>query len=507
MRRLYWLVFILFLAAEIYPQWVRTSLDSLTVNCFAISGTNIFAGTGWFGIGGGVFLSSNDGTSWNAVNEGLPRAWGDTAHYAVVRCCVSSGTNLFAGTNGSGIFISTNNGTSWTAVNSGLTDSNVYAIAVSGTNLFAGTSNGVFFSTNNGTSWTAVNNGLTNTDVNALAVSGANLFAGTRGGVFLSINNGASWTAVNTGLTSTDVLSLAVSGTNLFAGTMVEGVFLSTNNGAGWTQVSAGLPENSNTKALVTYGTNLFAGISNSGGVFLSTNKGTSWTAVNSNLTNHFVNVLAVSGANLFAGTWEYGMREGGVWRRPIGEMIPVELTSFTTSANDKQVTLNWSTATELNNQGFEVQRKFGSNDFVTIGSVRGHGTTTSPNNYNYVDKLVDPGKYFYRLKQIDFGGKYEYSQTVEINWSPFTTYKLEQNFPNPFNPSTVISWQSPVSSWQTLKVYDVLGNEVASLVDEYRSAGNYEVEFKASNLASGIYFYQLKVGEFISVKKMVLIR
>ena len=139
-----------------------------------------------------------------------------------IGCFAVSDMNLFAGTQGSGVFLSTNNGTSWTAVNTGLTSSFVYALAVSGTNLFAGTYDGIFLSTNNGTSWTAVNTGLTNTYVKALSVSGTNLFAGTQGGgVFLSTNNGTSWTEVNTGLTNTNVLSLApdlLSG-NLFAGT------------------------------------------------------------------------------------------------------------------------------------------------------------------------------------------------------------------------------------------------------------------------------------------------
>ena len=109
------------------------------------------------------------------------------------------------------------------------------------------------------------------------------------------------------------------------------------------------------------------------------------------------------------------------------GGVIPVELNSFTASANGKEVILNWSTATELNNQGFVVQRKFGDNSFKTIGSVKGHGTTTSPNNYTYIDKLLTAGKYLYRLKQIDFGGKYEYSQEVEVNWSPFTITSLSR--------------------------------------------------------------------------------
>ena len=121
--------------------------------------------------------------------------------------------------------------------------------------------------------------------------------------------------------------------------------------------------------------------------------------------------------------------------------IVPVELTSFTASANGKEVTLNWSTATELNNQGFEVQRKFGQNDFVTIGSVKGHGTTTSPNQYSYVDKLVDAGKYFYRLKQIDFGGTFEYSNEIEVEVRVLDKFTLEQNYPNPFNPTTTIGY------------------------------------------------------------------
>ena len=118
----------------------------------------------------------------------------------------------------------------------------------------------------------------------------------------------------------------------------------------------------------------------------------------------------------------------------------------------------------------------------------------------------------FIRLKQIDFGGKYEYSQTVEVNWSPFTTYKLEQNYPNPFNPGTMIKYSIPskVKSERSnvvLKVYDILGNEVVTLVNEAKPAGSYEVEFNASKLPSGVYFYQLKTGEFVQTRKMVLMK
>ena len=261
----------------------------------------------------------------------LPAQWIQTGlPTTVVSVLAISGTNLFAGTD-EGVFRSTNNGTSWTAVNTGLPTTVVSALAISDTNLFAGTyGSGVFRSTNNGTSWNAVNTGLTNTNVRVLAISGTNLFAGTDGGVFLSTNNGTSWTAASTGLTNTVVWSLAVSGTNLFAGTWGGGVFLSTNGGTSWTAASTGLT-NSYVRALAVSGTNLFAGTT--GGVFLSTNNGTSWTAASTGLTNSYVRALAVSGTNLFAGT-----TGGGVWRRPLSEITQglVAYYPFNGNTNDE---------------------------------------------------------------------------------------------------------------------------------------------------------------------------
>jgi ligand-binding sensor domain-containing protein len=195
-------------------------------------------------------------------------------------------TNLFAGTN-SGVYLSTNNGTSWSAPGTGLpSDTRVNAIALEGTNLFAGTDSGVYLSTDNGTSWTLASAGLpANTSVSALAVIGTNLFAGTSSeyswserGVFLSTNNGTSWTGVNTGLMNSTVSAFAVNGPNLFVETN-SGVYLSTNNGTSWTVASAGLPANTNVGALAFIGTNLFA--STGGGVFLSTDNGGNWIAVN----------------------------------------------------------------------------------------------------------------------------------------------------------------------------------------------------------------------------------
>ncbi len=186
---------------------------------------------------------------------------------------------------------------------------------------------------------------------------------------------------------------------------------------------------------------------------------------------------------------------------------VPVELMSFTATPTGSEVILNWSTATELNNQGFEVQRRFGSGQYVSIGNVRGNGTTTSPNKYSYTDRLADAGKYFYRLKQVDFGGKYEYSQAIEVNWSPFIAYKLEQNYPNPFNPTTTFGFGIPKKETVRLTVLNLIGEEVRIVFDGEKEAGYHSFNFDASNLPSGVYYYQLKAGNFVDTKKMLLVK
>ena len=187
---------------------------------------------------------------------------------------------------------------------------------------------------------------------------------------------------------------------------------------------------------------------------------------------------------------------------------LPVELISFNAHEENNNVLLNWSTASELNNYGFEIERSSDETDWRTIGFREGYGTTTEPQDYSYIDDLfgVNAYKLFYRLKQIDFDGTFEYSALVEVDLAPLT-FALHQNYPNPFNPSTKISWQSPVGSRQTLKVFDVLGREVATLVDEYKEAGYNEIEFNASELASGIYYYQLKAGDYVETKKMIYLK
>jgi len=188
---------------------------------------------------------------------------------------------------------------------------------------------------------------------------------------------------------------------------------------------------------------------------------------------------------------------------------IPVELISFTASILNNIVRLNWITSTETNNDGFEIQRKQDNSDWQKIGFVTGHGTATETNTYEYVDDIsrLSSNSFSYRLKQLDFDGSYEYSDEVLVTNVTPDKFVLEQNFPNPFNPNTVIKYSITQTGMVTLTVYNILGKKVTTLVNETKEAGRYEVNFNASNLASGLYFYNIKSGNFSAVKKMVLMK
>jgi PKD repeat protein len=191
---------------------------------------------------------------------------------------------------------------------------------------------------------------------------------------------------------------------------------------------------------------------------------------------------------------------------------VPVELTSFTASVINDKVNLNWETATEINNSGFEVERKVNQNNFEKISFITGFGTSTDKHSYSFSDKPVTEGKISYRLKQIDFNGDVSYSNIVEVDYNLPKEFSLKQNYPNPFNPSTKISFSIAVDSKVTLAVYNLLGQQVALLVNKEMTAGKYDLNFGAENLTSGTYFYRIdatgKDGKsFTSTKKMIYIK
>lgn len=187
------------------------------------------------------------------------------------------------------------------------------------------------------------------------------------------------------------------------------------------------------------------------------------------------------------------------------GFIVPVELTSFSAASINGAVVLNWSTATETNNKGFEIERSSDNSTFVSVGFVNGYGTVTENKNYSFTDN-VSAGSYSYRLKQVDFDGSFEYSQTVEVDLSP-SEFSLGQNYPNPFNPETRINFSLPSQGFVTIALYDVTGKEVRTIVNGNMEAGVHSVTLNAEGLSSGMYFYKMTSGNFTSVKKLSLLK
>jgi len=383
-----------------------------------------------------------------------------------------SDTNLFAGTSG-GVYRSTNNGASWKAANSGLPNAYVYSLAFNGKNLFAGTNGyGIFVSTNNGASWTLPFLGLESNEIYSLAISGSNIFAGIDGDVMLSTDNGKNWTPLNifNGYLSTNVYALAVIGTNLFAGTYGNGVFLSTNNGSNWTAVNSGLL-NFDVQCLVVSGNDLLAG-TDGDGIFLSYNNGTSWKDVNTGLGNNSILSLAVGGTNLFAGTnTEYyvGRIDDGVFL----------------STNHE----SWS-GVNLGLRNSPIESGLANFAIPSLAVI---------NTYIYAG--TDSGVWRRPLSDM-----IPTSVEQPLNNLP-TKFTLQQNYPDPFNPTTQISYTLAKASNVSLKIYDVLGQLVATLVNSKTEPGEHFVSWNALNVPSGVYFYRIVAGDFVQTKKMVLMK
>jgi photosystem II stability/assembly factor-like uncharacterized protein len=373
--------------------------------------------------------------------------------------------------------------------------------------------------------------------------------------IFKTTNGGAYWELVYTPSVPVYVLSFLNDSLGWCAG---DSLYKTTDAGQNWTLLSSNVDGtilkmqflNESVGWLSTFGGNNLYSTSDGGNswnlkltsindfwftdmnngwyntngkIFYTTNNGISWEEQYSDTSNNLYSLYFMNPE------FGWAVKSDGKVLHTINGGTPVELLSFSSSVVDNDVTLNWTTATETNNQGFQIERRKTqderSDDWNSLGFVDGKGTTTEPQSYSFVDENLSAGKYQYRLKQIDFDGTFEYSNTIEIEINQPTKFSLEQNYPNPFNPSTKIHFTIPTSPlspspyqgegnrerFVTLKVFDVLGKEVATLVNEEKLEGSYDIEFKSSigssQLASGIYYYQLRSGDYLETKKMILMK
>jgi photosystem II stability/assembly factor-like uncharacterized protein len=479
----------------------------------------------------GILRSTDNGDNWTYVYpQTVSIRFASTMYF-------DTNGDIYFPTWGNGVLKSTDNGDNWIEMNNNL--GRKYARVVTNNNsgsFFAGCDYAIYKSIDNCASWYSV--GINICGVNHIVINANDdIFAGVWG-VNRSTDGGQSWQTINNGFVNFDIRALAVKDNGyLFAGTNDSQngtVFRSTDNGESWVRVDdfpTGIAINGLTVGLSDEIIATASGYYNL--CQKSTDDGITWQDIKYGQEIGCGKVAFNSAGDLFSASWG-----GGFWKLPAGDTVWVDITSnygynwiaslFIASndyiyAGGSRSTDNGITWTPLSiNSGYTA---FAENSVghIFCGTTNfGSGVWCSTDNGDTWEQInsglptmdvrsvaVDSDDYLY-------AGPWGYSlfntttptlvSVEDIEFKPIS-FSLEQNYPNPFNPSTKISWQSPVSSWQTLKVYDVLGNEITTLVDEYKTAGTYEVEFDGKRITSGIYFYQLKAGNFIQTKKMLMIK
>jgi len=464
------------------------------VHSFAVIGTNIFAATD-----SGTFVSSDNGLRWVRTDDGMKST---KVHDIVV-----SGANLIAGTD-DGTFLSSNNGAGWTPVINGLTNTSISGFAAHNGRVFASADpDGLFVTTDSGTNWSRISGGPGNALISVLAVGGDHLFACADGGVYLSTDDGLRWSSTRIGSTDSVARTLAVSAEHVFAFSD-SSVFLSTNSGEIWTRRGA-TPMGRPLSASLANGANLFAAILNSDlpyppehVLFVSTDSGATWSPADSALPTYSrVQALAANtasgGNSLFAGTWGSGVfrstNNGTTWA-----------PAFSTSEYSNNFV--WSMVVH------EKDVFVGTEGGVLHSSDNGaHWTTDNTGLKQYfVRSLVVSGAYLYA--GIPGNGVWrrplsEMVTSVQRSDNAPDGFALEQNYPNPFNPSTTIQFSIPHAAHVVLRVFNTVGQEVATLASEELGAGTYTRQWNAAQSASGVFFYRLQAGGFTDTKELILVK
>ncbi len=486
---------------------------------------------------GGAFRSTDEGGTWSESSSGLTNP--------AVTSVVNYFPNVLAGTT-NGIYLSTNSGSQWAPANSGLSLTQVVSLAAHNTDCYAGTFGGMFVSTDFGLNWKWANHGLVATSIGALAIDGAAIYAGSDGsGVYRSTDRGTTWEPRIIALTGNPrVISVLAAGSTVLAGTYYGGIYRSTDQGATWSRDTAGLNQNI-VYAFAKSGPDYFAG--GDRGVSRAINGGPGWTYVSNGLPSSPVRSLVVNGSRIFAGTFGSGVfvstDNGATWDtanagmtlRYVYSMASIGNTVF--AGGDIGVFLTTDGGTTWSptpaNPTFPFARcmaTFGNNLFIAGGPGAVYVTSDMGAHWKNVSQGIQTvGLNVLLSDGTDlFGGTYN-SGVVRRPLSEMVTsvadrdgstlpeaYSLS-NFPNPFNPSTTVEYVLVAKGHVKLGVWDYLGREVVTLVDEEKPAGRHEVRWDARGSSSGIFFCRLQVrsshpvdggtGDRILVRKFVLIR
>lgn len=420
------------------------------------------------------------------------------------------------GENGS-IIRSLNQGISWTVLNSSV-NVNLRSIDFVGSDIneviATGESGLIIRSTNLGDSWTPVNSGVTKNLNSVFAASFFSiLIAGDDGIILRSSDGGLNWENRSLSDSVTDLNKIGLMGTWFFGNILGiagdDGRLYRSTNTLFWDSIYTGTNANLYDFRFKNASSGYLCG--EEGTVVYTTDGGVQW------YSDFFLQSITdeedIRSTIMINDTTAAGAAGNKIFVTHANEsLLPVELTSFTSNVNKNNVSLKWTTGSELNNSVFYIERRVAGEEWINAGFINGNGTTSEPVDYEFTDKNLKSGKYNYRLKQTDYNGNYEYfNLTNEINIEAPQNFTLIQNYPNPFNPTTKIAFDLPYESVIKLAIYDMTGKEVEVLINEQLQSGFYEYQWNASGFSSGTYFYRIfsNSGEhkYSDVKKMILIR
>jgi photosystem II stability/assembly factor-like uncharacterized protein len=500
-------ILVFLLSLSVFAQWSeQTSGITSALNSVSAVNSNIAWASG---ASGRVLRTTNGGTTWTSVGGG---AIGTSAVHNVFAWDANTAWVTANPTAGGYAYKTTDGGATWTQTffQSGGFMNATWMISpthgfMTGDPIGGRWSN--WKTTDGGVTWDSTGMFLAQVGTeagwnNSLFVSGSHIWFGTNNTrIYHSSDFGGTWEAQPT---TGQLNSYAV----YFNGSkgMAGGTQLvyTTNSGTNWTSVTS--LGTANISGIVGAMDQWYF-IRQSTAIYGSTNNGTTWTQVHTAPAGSYYHIAAARNGEDVA----WAVRSNGGISKGVNLGLPVELLSFTASANYNNVVLEWSTATEINNKGFDVQRKVSGGEFESIAFINGKGTTTEKQDYQFVDKNLSLGNYTYRLKQIDFDGTFNFLNEVNIDVNVPAAFSLSQNYPNPFNPATKINFTLAEDSKVSLKFFNLLGEEVAS-VNFNLQAGVHTYNFDGSRLNSGVYFYKLKSeginGEkFSAIRKMTLLK
>ena len=538
MNRLFFLIVFIFLCAAVNGQWNEkfTYQNATYLWDLEAIGDNVLWGSAFLSDGKkGIIKTTDGGSTW----------FTDTLDVSRITCIhARSATTAYCGildnSNIRRIIKTTDGGTSWIIQSTAFGGSpsadlwveRIYFFDENNGFAFGDGSEGynIFYTTTNGgDNWIQVpNTNIPPSNYNEWPINTTYfvigntiwipvyILDGNQIRIFKSTDKGYTWTVSNAFSTVTmNLLPSAIVFKNQMEGILVVSrcyydntstykIYNTSDGGETWAETTFPLPLDPA----------FMCGVPGYSGVFVVTapitNVGSGYTLDGGNSWQLLENSLDLALTTFTSGTvgWSTSWNSPIIYKYVGPPMpVPVELTSFIATTNGMEVILNWSTATETNNQGFDIERSRNNVSFDKIGFVPGFGTSTEPRNYSYSDQPVNTGTYYYRLKQVDYDGSSTYSNAVEVQWRILNSYLLEQNYPNPFNPTTTIGFGLQNKSDVKITILNAIGEEVAVLLNEEKEPGYHQVEFNASNLPSGVYFYQLVAGDFIQTKKMIILK